>query len=306
MLGRAFSVAKMAAGLAQEVRPAAAEQRPLYLCGRSGPLDELRAALLAGPASDPSAVQLFALRRLGGDDAQRLARAAVVVYGGEVLGSLDSPSRQDLEVVGQSGRPILCLLEALDLPAEAVTEAGRVRGVSPADILAYRRGRFPISKTLPRLAERTGSSGPWLAHRLPAFRPHVTEALTERAARRNAKLALAIVVPGADLPALTAVQMRLVLQIAACYGRQLSADRALELMGVLGAGFGLRSVARSMLDFAPGVGWVVQSGVAYAGTKGLGRAAVEYFEHGAVADASKLRALAEGVRVEVERRVRGR
>ena len=73
-------------------------------------------------------------------------------------------------------------------------------------------------------------------------------------------------------------------------------DRAVELLGLLGAGFGLRSVARELLDVVPIAGWVVKGGVAYSGSRAIGRAAVEYFERGAVADVSKLRVLAERLR----------
>ena len=68
---------------------------------------------------------------------------------------------------------------------------------------------------------------------------------------------------------------------------------------MLGAGFGFRQLARSMLDFIPFAGWLLQSAIAYAGTRAVGTAAVQYFEHGAVADVSNVRAFAEGARVEL-------
>ncbi|MGZ4430048.1 MAG: DUF697 domain-containing protein [Gaiellales bacterium] len=296
---------KTMAGAVRDTRGEAEEERPLMLCGRQGPLEALRSALLAGEGSDADAVQLVAVRRLAPGDERMLKPAAVVAYGGEVLAGLDTGTRTDLEVVGGAGRPLLVLLEALDLPSPAVAEAGRMRGIRPDDVLPYRRGRFPATVALGELAERAGGSGPSLARRLPAFRPHMVEHLIETAARRNAKIALAVFVPGADLPALTAVQVRMVLQIGACYGKHISADRGLELLGVLGAGFGFRAIARELLDVVPVAGWAAKSGIAYAGTKTLGRAAVEYFERGAVADVSRLRGLAEGVRVELERRLRG-
>ena len=128
------------------------------------------------------------------------------------------------------------------------------------------------------LADRAGDSGPWLASLLPAFRPYVVDELIESAARRNARTSLMIFIPGADLPILTSMQMRMVLKIAACHGQKISPDRALELLTVLGAGFGFRMVARELLDFVPIAGWAVQSGIAYSGTKALGKAADEYFE----------------------------
>jgi len=293
--GAATSQARRIFGAVKDVRQGTGTA-PLLLCGRKEPLDELMLAL--GGGSSPAA-QLFAVRRLVRDDAARLSEAAVVVYGGEVVSGLDAQTRSDLEVIGRASAPKLALLEALDLPSEAVTEAGRVRGVMPSDLLPYRRGRFPATRAMERLADKAGPSGPYLASQLPAFRPHVVERLIERSARTNAKTALIIFVPGADMPILTALQMRMVLGIGACYGEKVSTDRAVELLSVLGAGFGFRAVARELLDFVPVAGWAVKSAIAYSATKALGRAADEYFAHGAVADVSHLRALAEGVRAEV-------
>ena len=50
------------------------------------------------------------------------------------------------------------------------------------------------------------------------------------------------------MPVLTALQLRLVLQIGACYGVELSPDRAVEILGVLGAGYGMRTVAWAGAD----------------------------------------------------------
>lgn len=269
---------------------------PLLLCGRKEPLDELMAALGGGTSQ---AAQLFAVRRLVPDDATRLSEAAVVVYGGEVVSGLDAQTRSDLEVIGRASAPKLAMLEALDLPSAAVTEAGRVRGVMPSDLMPYRRGRFPATRAMERLADKAGSHAPHLASQLPALRPHVVDRLIEKAARTNAKTALIIFVPGADMPILTALQMRMVLGIGSCHGEKVSTDRAVELLSVLGAGFGFRAIARELLDLVPVAGWVVKSAIAYSATKALGRAADEYFAHGAVADVSHLRELAEGVRAEV-------
>jgi uncharacterized protein (DUF697 family) len=301
-----LSSAKQLYGAVRDVRGDAVEMRPILLCGRKEPLERLRDALGARGPDGEKAVQLFAVRHLTKDDVDRLKRGSVAVYGGEVLNGLDGETRTDLEVMGRAKVPKLILLEALNLPSDAVDQAGQIRGIMPADILPYRRGDFPVDRALHELAKRAGPSAPWLASQLPEFRPYVIEELIEEAARKNAKYSLMIFVPGADMPVLTAVQMRLVLRIAACYGQEISPSRAVELLSVLGAGFGFRMVARELLDVIPVAGWAVQSAIAYAGTKALGKAAVEYFEHGAVADASRLRAFAEGLRHEVEGIVRRR
>jgi uncharacterized protein (DUF697 family) len=171
-----------------------------------------------------------------------------------------------------------------------------VRGIESESVLGVKRGRFPVKEVLRRIAARSGDSGPALAARIPALRPHVVERVIETAARRNAVIATAVWIPGADMPLLTAVDMRMVLQIGVCYGIDVNADRVVELLGILGAGFGLRTAARELLDVVPLAGWVVKGGVAYSGTRALGRAAVEYFERGAVADVTHLRTLADRLR----------
>jgi uncharacterized protein (DUF697 family) len=92
------------------------------------------------------------------------------------------------------------------------------------------------------------------------------------------------------------MQLQLVLRIAACYGQEPSPDRLLELASVFGVGLGLRALAREALDVVPVAGWALKGAVAYSGTRAIGRAAREYYERGAVADLSKLRAAAEHAR----------
>jgi uncharacterized protein (DUF697 family) len=294
----AVASAAMAMKAVRDVRAEGGMRAPLRLCGTTAPLEELRKALLAAPETDASAVDVFAARRLRPEDAEPLGRAAVVVYGAQVVASLDDATRADLEVVGRAGRPLLAVLEGVDLPDEALVEAARVPGIHPTSVLPSKQGRFPLRKAMRLLAERSGGAGPSLAARLPAFRPYVVQRLIESASRRNGLVAAAVWIPGADLPILTAVQLRLVLQIGACHGVELSPDRAVELVGVLGAGFGLRTVARELLDLVPVAGWAVKGSVAYGGTRALGRAADEYFARGAPADLSKVRETAERLRRE--------
>ena len=288
--------ATMAMRAVRDVRAEGDAHGPVRMCGSTAPLEELRRALLDAPGTDASAVDIFAARRLRADDAESLGRAAVVVYGAQVVSSLDDATRSDLEVVGAAGRPLLAILEGVDLPDDALLEAARVPGVSPMSVLPSKRGRFPLRKAMRLVAERSAKAGPGLAARLPALRPHVVERLIDTAARRNGFIATAVWIPGADLPILTAVQLRLVLEIGVCHGVELSPDRAVELLGVLGAGFGMRTVARELLDFVPVAGWALQGGVAYGGTRALGRAADEYFARGAPADLTKLRVAAERLR----------
>jgi uncharacterized protein (DUF697 family) len=154
----------------------------------------------------------------------------------------------------------------------------RVPFVLATDVIVIPPGQgFPVDALARTLAVRLGERGTALAGRLPVLRPAVCEWLIASFSRKNAVLAAAIFVPGADLPALTLNQMRLVLRIAAAHGVEISNDRLPELVAVLGGGLGLRALARELLDFVPGAGWAVKGAVAYAGTRALGEAAVRYF-----------------------------
>jgi uncharacterized protein (DUF697 family) len=292
----AIGSATMVQKALKEVADASRGVGPVMLCGRAGPVEQVRAALVGSGAGISPGVEAYAVRRLRPDDRERLRRAAVVVYGGEVAQTLDDETRADLAVVGGVGRPLLVVLEGVEMPMDASVEAARVRGIEPDAVLAVKRGRFPQKALLRRVADRSGEAGPALAARVPALRSHVVERVIETAARRNGVIATAVWIPGADMPLLTAVDMRMVLQIGVCYGIDVGADRLVELLGILGAGFGLRSAARELLDVVPVAGWVVKGGVAYSGTRALGRAAMEYFERGAVADLTHLRAVADGLR----------
>lgn len=118
-----------------------------------------------------------------------------------------------------------------------------------------------------------------LAKAYPFFRRAVCNDLIHKNARQNAFIG-AIPIPGADMPAMTANQGRMVLLIAAAYGEELSLQRARELLGVLAAGFGLRALTRQVIKLVPVGGWAAAAAVGYAGTLAMGRATMLYFERG--------------------------
>jgi uncharacterized protein (DUF697 family) len=118
-----------------------------------------------------------------------------------------------------------------------------------------------------------------LAKGYPPFRRAACEELIRNNARQNAVIG-ALPIPGADMPVMTANQARMVLNIAAAYGEDLSMERARELLGVLAAGFGLRALARQAVKLVPLGGWAAAGAIGYAGTVAMGRASILYFERG--------------------------
>lgn len=97
---------------------------------------------------------------------------------------------------------------------------------------------------------------------------------------QNAGVGFVAFIPGADLPIMTLNQAKMVLQIAAAYGKPLTAERVKELAAVVGGGFACRAVARQVVGVVPALGWAVKAGIGYAGTSAMGHAAIEYFERG--------------------------
>ncbi len=139
---------------------------------------------------------------------------------------------------------------------------------------------FSIAAVAELIAARADERAYMWAARLPVLREAVVDHTIAKFARQNGILGVAIFIPGADMPVLTLNQIRMIFRIAAAYGEEIDRDRALEILAVIGAGFGFRAVAREAMAFVPGVGWAIKGGVAYAGTRALGKAAVAYFEAG--------------------------
>ena len=131
------------------------------------------------------------------------------------------------------------------------------------------------------LADRLSSKRIALASNFEFVRKAVAEESVKSTAFQNGIIGGVMIIPGADLPLMTANQAKMVLQIAAAYGQPLGAERIRELAVVLGGAFAFRAIARQALVFVPGFGWAIKAAIGYSGTLAMGYAAIEYFESGA-------------------------
>jgi uncharacterized protein (DUF697 family) len=232
----------------RELRRGAGDPRPLGIAGARELVPLLARELRAG--GEPSAVV-----------ENQVQGVAALVW----LGAADE---ERLRAASRAGVPIVAVTDESSLP---YVLAGDLVHVPPGQ-------GFPIDKITETIAAKLGENGTSLAARLPVLRPAVCRQLIAQASKRNALISAAIFIPGVDMPVLTLNQVRLVLRIALAYGEDVDRSRAAELLGVVGAGFGFRAVARELLDLVPVAGWAVKGGIAYAGTKAVGEAAVRYFE----------------------------
>ncbi|MGZ4289758.1 MAG: hypothetical protein ACXVQ3_05815 [Gaiellaceae bacterium] len=235
-------------GVVRELRRGAGDPRPLAVAGARELVPILARELRAGGQASAVVENVY-------------ENVAALIW----VGAPDEGRLQEAERAG--------------VPIVAVTDADVVPYVLATDLVRVPPGRgFPVEAIAAAVARRLGEDGTALAARLPVLRGAVCAHLIASFAKRNAIVAAAVFVPGVDMPILTLNQIRLVLRIALAYGEEVDNSRAVELVGVVGAGFGFRAAARELLDFVPVAGWALKGAVAYAGTKAVGEAAVRYFE----------------------------
>ncbi len=215
----------------------------------------------------------------------------VMVAGGDELSSAGLKAR--LDEAHASGVPaVLVLTEAAGMELSFPDAgAGPRRIVSAAP-----GGRVAPGVLAEAVVDATGDAAVAMSAGLPSLRDEVCRQLVKKTARQNAVVGVLFFLPGSDMPVMTMNEARMVLKIAAAHGESVNRERALELLGIIGAGFGLRGLARQALDLLPGPGWLVKGSIAYSGTRALGQAAQAYFNGGVRVTPAKLEPLAEKIR----------
>jgi uncharacterized protein (DUF697 family) len=232
--------------------------RPLVVGGPANLVPLLVRELAAG--GDPSAVLTGA--------AHKDVEALVYIIGDEVT----EQDERALKAARRSRVPTIVVAAGRDVPA-------RVPFVLATDVVRVAPGSgLDVDAVAAALARRLGEEATSLARRLPVLRRAVCAQLIDSFARKNAIIAGAIFIPGADLPALTLNQLRLVLRICAAYGLDIDRQRLPEIAATVGAGVGFREIARSLIGAIPIAGWFAQGAMAYTGTRAIGEAAIRYCE----------------------------
>ena len=209
---------------------------------------------------------------------------ALAGAGGAALrGALDAPRRAQVPVV------------TVALGGEGVAEALADSLLQPtADLIVAPEAGEAVERLGSWLADALGTKRLALAHNFAFMRRAVATDAVKTTAWQNGVIGAVALIPGADMPIMTANQAKMLLQIAAAYGEPLGVDRIKELAAVVGGGFLLRALARQTLTVVPVLGWAIKGGIGYTGTVAMGKAAIAYFEEGA--DLSQVTARLKEVR----------
>jgi uncharacterized protein (DUF697 family) len=270
---------------------------------------------------DPGLVAAFrALLMTGTGDAAREAGAALETFSPGNGGIVDATAARAVIFFGipsdRAAAP-LDALTALKLPVFAVLvdpaltattgpvqkpAAGAIEdyGVPAIEFEALR------ARMLPHLIDACKGVEIAVGRLLPALRTTVAAKLTRDAALNALKVSgasalidnvpvvgifLGAFVSAGDMMAITGIQMMLMLQIRATFGKDPDVAQMWELLPVVGGGFGWRALARELSGFIPGGGVLIKSAIAYAGTMVVGEGATFFELHGrhmSSGDASKI------------------
>ena len=298
VLGSADFLRRIRGGVdVMSIRAEAKRPFRILLCGDLALVGELRAILLSGhdemfPADAASTVE--------------------TVFPGQ-----PPVSASDVKAVVFLGRPgdhegvDLAPMLALRVPLFKLTVHPELESAHPTTAPENGKiGEYAMSTLttpelrtafFPHLVQACSGVEVAVARRLPILREFCAAKLTRDCARRSltvaaasavldhvplAGLVLGPIASAGDMFAITGLQMALVLQVGACYGRDPDLQRLWELLPVIGGGFGWRALSRELSGFIPVAGIAIKGAIAYAGTIVVGEGTMFFYEHGRQMSAS--------------------
>ncbi|GAC1305565.1 MAG: hypothetical protein NVSMB19_17120 [Vulcanimicrobiaceae bacterium] len=266
-----------------------------FLCGDPALVAELRSLLLYAP--EDANVPLDAASTLETIDPER--RQTVLGPDARCIIFLARP--------GDLAGARLDLLQAFRLPifaltvdaASAATAVQPLVAPSPGAVAEYTIARIDREtlrgRVFPHVIDRCRGIEIAVGRRLPALRETVAAKVTRDAASSALKIAaasavvdhvpllgivLGAVATAGDLVAITGIQIVLMMQIGATYGKDPDMQRIWELLPIVGGGLGWRALSREISGFIPVAGIAIKGAIAYAGTIVVGEGVGFFYEHG--------------------------
>jgi GTP-binding protein Era len=247
-----------------------------------------------------------------GDIRQRVDREAravlqhmdLAVYVVNCEGGATIDERRDLDAIRALGRPVLVALNKIDLirPHQResfITTTLEQLGVEPKNAVVTAFDPLPALSPEPlgvdevaawiyQTLDQQGKAllfAKQLRNKALACEPVI------RSAARAAMAAGAIPVPGADMTAVSVVQVKLITDIAAIHDREMGRDLVLFILGEVLAGTS-KGFIRWAVRALKGAGWIpgaqlahlatsaLGASIAGATTYGVGKASIAYLQQG--------------------------
>jgi uncharacterized protein (DUF697 family) len=264
-----------------------------FLCGDPQLVAELRGTLLAG--HDDTFVPLDAAATL--ETIDPLRRPTVVANDARCvifLGRAGDAAGANLDLLLKLGLPLFAV--TVDPEAEPQIPLLAPGAGKQADYTVPGLDRDALrGRLFPHLIDACRGLEVVVGRRLPALREAVAAKLTRDAASNALKvaaasavidhvpilgLALGAVASAGDIVAITAIQVSLLMNIGAAYGKDPDMASVWEMLPIVGGGLGWRALARELSGFIPIAGIAIKGGIAFAGTIVVGEGITFFYEHG--------------------------
>jgi GTP-binding protein Era len=237
----------------------------------------------------------------------------IVVYVVNCEGGATADEKRDLDAIRERGRPVLVCLNKIDLidvpQRESFIAATLAQlAVDPKDAVITAFDPLPqlapepigVPYVIEWIQSHLAEGGKellfakFLRNKAAACEPII------QSAAKAASLAGAVPIPGADLAAVTAIQVKMIRDIAVVHGQALDKDVVAFILAELLAG-GMRGFVRWGIEALKAAGWIpggqfaeaailgLSATVAGATTFGVGRATVAWIQSGRKLEGDALR-----------------
>jgi small GTP-binding protein len=234
---------------------------------------------------------------------QAVERASVVILVLDAAAGVRQSDADLLRQVGAMGLPVVVALNKIDLIRrdfkQVVRDAEMKLGV-PVIPISAKNGSGIADQLIPAVIESHPRMAVTVGRALPRYR----KIAAARVVGESALIAVLMgiePVPLVGLPFLIAVQIRMLLRLAAIYGQPMGVARARELLGAIAGGLFIRYAAQEVAKLVPGPGWLISGGAAWTGTNALGGAAIAFFESSQKLSSGELRGIYKRLRWQFRR-----
>ena len=201
------------------------------------------------------------------------------------------------------GRPLIVVLNKVDLLSTQLDEiqAELERRLAASVILiSSHQGTGLEDILLPRMLSACPGLAVALGREMAAVRRSAAGYLIRQGVLLSVLTGLEPV-PFLDIPVQLASQMRLLLRLAALYGRLERGDNSRELLASVAGGLGVRLGAQQAAKLVPVLGWVVSGLLSGLSTWLLARAAMAYFNGWKYPDSHHMREVVRDLKARASR-----